>query len=62
MVVAAQVVLVEGEVGKETKARATPTPRTRAARDPGREEVVMARCDARDRHHCGVVRSAEPGN
>ena len=39
---------MEGEVGKETKARCHADPKERgpAARDPGREEVVMARCDA----------------
>ena len=46
MVVAAQAVLAEGDDKKETRTRAAPASGMKAGRDPGREEVVMARCDA----------------
>lgn len=46
MVVAAQAVLPGGEVEQETKGRAARTTRASSVRDPAREEVVMARCDA----------------
>ena len=45
MVVAAQAVLPGGAVDGEIKGRAAHASR-RTARDPAREEVVMARCDA----------------